>query len=96
MLDGEILNTDSRELKSGKFLVTFDLYDGSSTITCKAFVEADKHDAVIKRLKSASGVKVNGTAQFDPFAKELGVAFVNEMERKYKHEYKMQGQDTGR
>lgn len=31
-----------------------------------------------------------------PFAKELGVAFVNEMERKYKHEYKMQGQDTGR
>ena len=73
LLDGEILNTDSRELKSGKFLVTFDLYDGSSTITCKAFVEADKHDAVIKRLKSASGVKVNGTAQFDPFAKELGV-----------------------
>ena len=39
----------------------------------KLFVEADKHDAVIKRLKSASGVKVNGTAQFDPFAKELGV-----------------------
>ena len=37
LLDGEILNTDSRELKSGKFLVTFDLYDGSSTITCKAF-----------------------------------------------------------
>ena len=73
LLDGEILNTDSRELKSGKFLVTFDLYDGSSTITCKAFVEADKHDSVVKRLKDAKGVKVNGTAQFDPFAKELGV-----------------------
>ena len=26
LLDGEILNTDSRELKSGKFLITFDLY----------------------------------------------------------------------
>ena len=73
LLDGEILNTDSRELKSGKFLVTFDLYDGSSTITCKAFVEADKHKQVIKRLSDAKGVKVNGTAQFDPFAKELGV-----------------------
>ena len=73
LLDGEILNTDSRELKSGKFLVTFDLYDGSSTITCKAFVEADKHKQVIKRLSDAIGVKVNGTAQFDPFAKELGV-----------------------
>ena len=60
-------------MKSGKFLVTFDLYDGSSTITCKAFVEADKQKEVMKRLTGAKGVKVNGTAQFDPFAKELGV-----------------------
>ena len=37
-LEGEIINMDSRELKSGKFLVLFDLYDGTSTITCKAFV----------------------------------------------------------
>ena len=72
-LDGEILNTDSRELKSGKFLVTFDLYDGTSTITCKAFVEADKVKDVLGRLKGAKGVKISGTAQFDPFAKELGV-----------------------
>lgn len=37
LLDGEILNIDSRELKSGKLLAMFDLYDGTSTITCKAF-----------------------------------------------------------
>ncbi len=72
-LEGEILNTDSRELKSGKFLVLFDLYDGSSTITCKSFVEPDKVKNVLKRLKDAKGVKVAGNAQFDPFAKEIGV-----------------------
>ena len=72
-LEGEILNTDSRELKSGKFLVMYDLYDGSSTITCKSFVEADKVKEVLKRLQEAKGVKVAGTAQFDPFSKELGV-----------------------
>ncbi len=72
-LVGEILNTDSRELKSGKFLVSFDLYDGTSTITCKAFVEADKVKGVLGRLKEAKGVKLSGTAQFDPFAKEIGV-----------------------
>ncbi len=49
------------------------MYDGTSTVTCKAFVEPEKHDGVIKRLKGAKGAKVNGTAQFDPFAKELGV-----------------------
>ncbi len=73
LLDGEILNMDSRELKSGKILVMFDLFDGSSTITCKAFVEGDKAKDTMKKMKDASGVKVEGTAQFDPFAKELGV-----------------------
>ena len=72
-LDGEILNIDSRELKSGKVLVMFDLYDGSSTITCKAFSEGDKSKDLIKKLKGAKGIKLEGTAQFDPFAKELGV-----------------------
>ena len=72
-LDGEIINMDSRELKSGKFLVMFDLYDGTSTITCKAFVVPEKVSDVMGRLKSAKGVKIEGTAQFDPFAKELGV-----------------------
>ena len=72
-LIGEIINTDLRELKSGKFLVMFDLYDGTSTITCKAFVEAEKAKSVIARLKEAKAVKISGTAQFDPFSKEIGV-----------------------
>jgi len=72
-LDGEIINMDSRELKSGKLLITFDLYDGTSTITCKVFAEADKAGEIKGRLKGAKGVKVAGTAQYDPFAKELGM-----------------------
>lgn len=72
-IDGEILNIDSRELKTGKFLVIFDVYDGSSTITCKAFIEKDKVKDIISRLKSVNGVKIGGTAQFDPFSKELGI-----------------------
>ena len=73
MIDGEILATETRELKSGKILAMFNLFDGSSTITCKVFLEAEKSKAILKRMNSAKGVKVVGTAQFDPFAKELGV-----------------------
>ena len=72
-IEGEILNIDSRELKSGKILVMFDLYDGTSTITCKSFAEAEKAKAMLGRLKDAKGVKLAGTAQYDPFSKELGV-----------------------
>ena len=48
-LEGEIINTDSRELKSGKFLFMFDLYDGTSTITCKAFIEKDKFKTITRK-----------------------------------------------
>lgn len=51
----------------------FDLYDGTSTITCKSFIEKEKFKDVSSRIKDAKGIKIGGTAQFDPFAKELGV-----------------------
>lgn len=50
-LEGEVINTDSRELKTRKFLFMFDLYDGTSTITCKAFIEKDKFKAVSRKNK---------------------------------------------
>ena len=63
----------TRELKNGKFLVTFSVYDGTNTINCKAFVTKEKVDKITKRLKKASKVKVAGMAQFDPYARELTV-----------------------
>lgn len=73
-IDGEIVNmADTRELKTGKILIPFDVYDGTSTITCKIFAEADKSKQIISRLKNAKGVKISANVQFDPFAKDLGV-----------------------
>ena len=72
-LEGEIVHTDFRELKSGKYLIMYDLYDGTSTITCKSFVEADKAKSVLDRLQNAKGIKISGNAQYDPFAKEIGI-----------------------
>ena len=70
-LEGKIISVDSRELKNGKTLAMFNVYDGTSTITCKSFVEADKASKVLGRLKEAKRVRVQGNAQFDNFAKEL-------------------------
>ena len=72
-VDGQIISIDSRELKTGKVLIIFDVYDGTSTITCKIFAEKDKVKNIMCRLKEAPGVKISGTAQFDPFSKELGI-----------------------
>ena len=72
-LEGEVIRTDARVLKSEKWLIMFDLFDGTSTITCKCFVDPEKAEKTFARIKGAKGLKVVGNAQFDPYAKELGV-----------------------
>ena len=72
-IEGKVISVDSRELKNGKTLAMFNVYDGTSTITCKSFVEAEKASTVMERLKEAKRLKISGNAQFDNFAKELGV-----------------------
>lgn len=72
-LQGEVIFTEDRTLKSGKTLFSFDVYDGTSTITCKAFLDKEKAKRIMKRIQNAKGVKVAGTAQMDTFSNELTV-----------------------
>ena len=74
-ISGEVVNMpEPTELKkTGKFLYSFDVYDGTSTITCKIFVTPDKKDLIDKNLKCGIGVTVRGKAGYDNFAKEITV-----------------------
>ena len=72
-LYGEVIYSEDRTLKSGKTLFSFDLYDGTSTITCKVFLEKDKAKKQMKRITGAKALKVAGTASMDSFANELTV-----------------------
>ncbi len=76
-LQGDVYNVDSRELRSGKFLVSFDVYDGTSTITVKTFCSKDEVKGLVSDIKDAKRIKVSGTAQYDQFAKELTVMVNN-------------------
>ena len=72
-LQGEVIFTEDRTLKSGKTLFSFDLYDGTSTITCKAFLNKEIAKKTMKRIQNAKGIKIAGTAQMDAFSNELTV-----------------------
>ena len=50
-ITGKVIKKDIRELKTGKFLFMLNVYDGTSTITCKAFVEAKDKDKILEKLK---------------------------------------------
>jgi len=72
-LEGEVIFSEDRTLKSGKTLFSFDLYDGTSTITCKAFLNKENAKKTMKRITSAKGIKLSGNAQMDTFSNELTV-----------------------
>ncbi len=72
-LQGEVIYSEDRTLKSGKTLFSFDLYDGTSTITCKAFLNKEIAKKTMKRIQNAKGIKLSGTAQMDTFSNELTV-----------------------
>ena len=74
-ISGEILSgsIEEKELKSGKFLVSFNVYDGSSTISTKIFVKPEEKAKIIKRLKDAKGVKLEGKSGISNFTHEMEI-----------------------
>ena len=74
VVDGEVIRVDSNEMRSkpDTVILIFDLYDGSSTMTCKAFVKKDELKDITKKI-DGKGIKVDGVARFDNFAKEITI-----------------------
>ncbi|WP_353092585.1 DNA polymerase III subunit alpha [Tissierella praeacuta] len=71
-IEGEISNIESRELRSGKILISFDLYDGSSSITCKSFIKNEDIE-VLNKIKKAKGVRLSGNAGYSKFSGEVEI-----------------------
>ena len=74
-ISGEIVpgTIEERELKSGKFLVSFNVYDATSTISCKIFLKPEEKAKVIERLNKAKGVKLEGKSGISNFTHELEI-----------------------
>ncbi|NLK24280.1 MAG: PHP domain-containing protein, partial [Clostridiales bacterium] len=71
VIEGEISNIETKELRSGKILVSFDLYDGSSSMCCKSFLKPEESEEVLGRLKKAKGVRICGNAGYSKFSGEV-------------------------
>lgn len=72
-IDGEVIAMEDKELKGGKILLSLSIYDGTSTMTCKAFLTKDNSKKVIGKIKGASGIKLAGKAGMDTFSNEVTI-----------------------
>jgi len=74
LIEGEILNIESKDLRTGKVLITILVFDGTSTISCKIFAkDSEKGKEITGKLKEAPAVKLKGEASYDEYAKDLSI-----------------------
>ncbi|HZK26834.1 MAG TPA: PolC-type DNA polymerase III [Thermoclostridium sp.] len=68
---GRVIHVETRLLKSGRVLFSFDITDLTHSITVKCFANKNQLPDLEENIKAGSWFLVNGEAQFDSFSKEL-------------------------
>lgn len=73
VIQGEIFNIEEREIKGDRYIVSFDITDGSDSTTVKFFTDRSAYDCDggIKSALKGAYVKVKGEVQYDKYAKEI-------------------------
>ena len=70
-IDGCIFDMESRELRGGKYLITLDVTDYTSSITVKMFLAPDKAKALLNSLKKNNWYRFRGDCQYDRYQNEI-------------------------
>ncbi len=94
MVEGYVFFAETKELRSGRTLLTFKITDYTSSIMVKMF-SRDKEDAAIfQRVKKGMWLKVRGSIQNDTFVRDLVMIGndVNEIKPKLRQDTAPEGQ----
>ena len=75
ILDGNIEVKEYTDKKNGKekAILSFNVFDGTSTIGCTMFLDKEKVKDIKGALSAAKGVKIEGNARFSIYSKEVQI-----------------------
>ncbi|MBC3805346.1 PolC-type DNA polymerase III [Acetobacterium fimetarium] len=65
---GSVFGVNTRPLKSGKTLLTFNITDDTSSITCKIFTDKEE---VVAAIREGGWYRVEGKINYDDFSQEM-------------------------
>ncbi|MDY0234467.1 MAG: PolC-type DNA polymerase III [Gudongella sp.] len=72
-IKGEIFQYETKTIKDGRTLVIFYVSDGSSSISCKAFLNKDQSDDFLRNVKEGNHALVHGDIVYDTYNKEVSL-----------------------
>ena len=68
---GEILKTDFKELKDGRYICSFSITDFTSTILVKIFAKKEIEEKLRKSILPGKVFKIKGDVQYDSYTKDV-------------------------
>lgn len=92
---GVINDIEVKEVRGGRHIVTFDMYDGSGSVTCKIIFDSSYGEGVISRLKKGGWYRVKGSGLYDKYAREV-MFMVNDIDEAEPPEEKMDNAEVKR
>jgi len=69
----EVIDTETKILKSGKRLVIFDVTDYTSSVSCKIFTTEEEALEYKSLIKEGATLEIEGRYEYDSFSKEYSV-----------------------
>lgn len=74
---GQVFGSEYRELRSGKYIYTFNVTDFTDSIQCKMFLEPEQKKEMEGLLSDGMFIKVKGVTTIDSWSGQLTVGNVN-------------------
>lgn len=71
IIEGRVFRLETRTLPSGRTLVQFNITDDTDSISAKVFVQQERQLAALEPLADGVHLRLQGSVQFDTYAKEL-------------------------
>ncbi|MCD7981023.1 MAG: PolC-type DNA polymerase III [Clostridiales bacterium] len=78
---GQVMVTEKRELRNGKFLLRFDVTDFTDSITVKMFCKSELAEALEKDIVKGAFLKIKGITAIDSFDHELTIGSVQSIRK---------------
>lgn len=75
VIRGTIFNINTKDIKGNRIIYTFDIYDGTDSITAKCFLSEKQNRAIIDVLKEDDYVLLQGDVVYDSFSRSTTIMF---------------------
>ena len=76
VIQGKVINIETREIRMEKTIIMFDITDFTDTITVKLFVKNDDLVDVLGNLKKGGFYRIKGMAMMDKYDREISIGSV--------------------